>query len=70
MKPSFELTKTITSYEPSIRMGLHLYFHLIKPIVSVVKKIVVFSKRTLSYVRKNVLYLKLYTRIILQINLE
>ena len=33
MKASFKLTKLITSGEPSIKTSLHLYDHLIKPIV-------------------------------------
>ena len=32
-KASFKLIKIITSAEPSIKTGLHLYDHLIKPIL-------------------------------------
>ena len=69
IKATFKLTKSIISGEPSINTSLHLYDHMIKPIVVYGSEIWEFLKQTVLLVKRTACFhLKKYTRAILQIN--
>ena len=64
-KASFKLTKLVTSAGPSIKTSLHLYDHLIKPIVLYGSEIwEVFKTNTKACIKKKISCFHLYIKIV------